>query len=114
MREEGGKKRRRERDLPTKGAAKMRLIDRGVGFWTKHDGEWCVRIAGEFKVGDCVRVMANAGRIAKVVLGDPVPNTSFQWRNSEGERVNGQLFRKARTQDIGKNGGGRGETPEAA
>ena len=83
--------------MPTKGAAKIKLIDRGVGFWTKHADEWCVRIAGEYKAGDQVRVMANAGRMANVVLGDPIQGTRFQWRNSMGERIDGQLFRKART-----------------
>lgn len=89
------KRAKRRRDLPTKGAAKMRLVSQGVGFWTKHRGEWCVRIAGEFKAGDRVRVMANAGRVTTVVLGEPVPGTRFEWRDSTGERVGGQLFRSA-------------------
>jgi hypothetical protein len=99
MRKEGRakKRRRRERDLPTKGDAKKKLIDQGVGFWTKHAGEWCVRIAGDFRPGSHVRVMANAGRIATVVLGDPIPGTRFQWMNSAGELVSGQLFRRMTT-----------------
>jgi len=96
MKRDGGKKRRR-RDLPTKGAAKTRLISVGVGFWTKHNAEWCVRIAGGFKAGDRVRVMSNAGRIAEVVLGDAVPNARFQWTDSEGRRLDGQLFRRVGT-----------------
>jgi hypothetical protein len=94
----GKKRRRRKRELPTKGDAKNRLVDRGVGFWTKHAGEWCVRIAGDFRPGSSVRVMANAGRMATVVLGDPIPGTRFQWRNSADELVNGQLFRRMTAQ----------------
>ncbi len=94
----GKKRRRRWRELPTKGGAKNKLVDQGVGFWTKHAGEWCVRIAGDFRPGSSVRVMANAGRIATVVLGDPIPGTRFQWRNSADELVNGQLFRRMTAQ----------------
>lgn len=90
------KRGRNKRDLPTKGVAKMRLVDKGVGFWTLHQGQWCVRIAGDFKAGDRVRVMANNGNIADAVLGDVVPNTRFQWRNSARDRVDGQLFRRWR------------------
>jgi len=92
------KGRRREHDLPTKGAAKMQLVDQGVGFWTKHGDEWCVRIAGKFNSGDRVRVMANRGRVAMVVLGDAIPGTRFQWKNSAGELVDGQLFSRVTTE----------------
>lgn len=80
----------------TKGAAKMKLVDHGIGCWTKHADQWCVRIAGDCKAGDHVQVMANAGRVTKLILGDPIRNTRFQWRNSDGERIDGQLFHAVR------------------
>jgi len=98
----GNGKKRRRRVPPTRGAAKTRLVSQGVGFWTNHDGEWCVRIAGDFRAGDRVRVMSNAGRIADAFLGDAVPNTRFQWMNSEGHRVDGQLFRRWKGQRGGE------------
>ena len=84
------------KNMRTKYEAKRLLIDKGIGFWTKHKVHgWCVRIAGCFYHGDIVTVMANGGIMRQVTLGESIPSTRFSWLNSSGQPIAGQLFKAA-------------------
>lgn len=57
-------------------------------------GDWTVQVMDMLgkSTGDIIEVINKYGRITSVQLGDPVPNSRFQWRDPDYRLMAGQAY----------------------